>query len=32
MVITICGGGDYYLRSALAAKQIWVAVITNRVT
>ena len=27
-VITICGGGDYQLRSALAAKQIWVAVIT----
>ena len=28
MVITIWGGGDYQLRSALAAKQIWVAVIT----
>ena len=27
-VITIWGGGDYQLRSALAAKQIWVAVIT----
>ena len=28
MVITNWGGGDYQLRSALAAKQIWVAVIT----
>ena len=27
-VITIWGGGDYQLRSALAAKQIWLAVIT----
>ena len=27
-LITIWGGGDYQLRSALAAKQIWVAVIT----
>ena len=27
-MITIWGGGDYQLRSALAAKQIWVAVIT----
>ena len=27
-VITIWGGGDYQLRSSLAAKQIWVAVIT----
>ena len=27
-VITIWGGGDHQLRSALAAKQIWVAVIT----
>ena len=27
-VITNWGGGDYQLRSALAAKQIWVAVIT----
>ena len=27
-VISIWGGGDYQLRSALAAKQIWVVVIT----
>ena len=27
-LITIWGGGDYQLRSGLAAKQIWVAVIT----
>ena len=31
-VFTNWGGGDYELRSALAAKQIWVAVITVRGT
>jgi len=28
-MITNSGGGDYQLRSALAAKHIWVAVITR---